>query len=574
MSVATVDPRRTFPRRFVPADADMGEWAQIEPLFREILDREIDSAQALERWLEDANELEAAVWEEGSRRYVAMTQQTDDPQREQAYLYYVREIRPRLEPLNFELKKKYLATPHRHTLARDRYFVFDRDVANDVELFREENIPLRVQEAELQQQYQKITGGMTVNYRGEERTLQQMAKFLEEPDRSVRQEAWELITHRRLRDREAIEGVFEQLFPLRQRMARNAGFANYRDYAFRAKGRWDYTPEDCERFHAAVADHIVPVVQRLHEHRRRLLGLETLRPWDLDVDPRGRPPLRPFDGAADLIAKSERAFAGVDRELARHFGFMAEQGLLDLESRKGKAPGGYQATMHERRWPFIFMNAVGREGDVRTIVHEGGHAFHSLAAREDPLIHYRRAPTEFAEVASMGMEVLCLPHLDVFYPDPEGARRARRDFFEGIARLLPWIAIVDAFQHWLYTHQDHTRDERRAKWLEVLRTFRPGIDWSGYEEAEAYAWHAQLHIFLYPLYYIEYGIAQLGALQLWLASREDYAGAVRRYRAALSLGGSRPLPELFGAAGLRFGLDEEAVAPLAAALSTELGRLS
>lgn len=574
MSVATVDPRKTFPRRFVPADTDVGEWARIEPLFRQLLDREIDSPKALERWLEDVNELQSAVAEEGSRRYVAMTQQTDDPQREQAYLYFIREIRPKLEPLAFELKKKYLAIPHRHALPRERYFVFDRDVANDVELFREENIPLHVQEAELQQQYQKITGGMTVNYRGEERTLQQMAKFLEEPDRAVRREAWELITRRRLQDRETIEGVFEQLFPLRQRIARNAGFANYRDYAFRAKSRWDYTPEDCERFHAAVADHVVPVVQRLHEERRRLLGLEALRPWDLDVDPRGRPPLRPFDGAAELIAKSERAFEGVDPELAGQFGFMAEQGLLDLESRKGKAPGGYQATMHERRWPFIFMNAVGREGDVRTIVHEGGHAFHALAAREDPLIHYRRAPTEFAEVASMGMEVLCLPHLQVFYPDPEGSLRARRDFFEGIVRLMPWIAIIDAFQHWLYTYPDHTRDERRAKWLGLLRRFRPGIDWSGYEEAEAHAWHAQLHIFLYPLYYIEYGIAQLGALQLWLASREDYAGAVRRYRAALSLGGSRPLPELFAAAGLRFGLDAGVVAPLAAALDTELRRLS
>ncbi|MDR5683882.1 MAG: M3 family oligoendopeptidase [Armatimonadota bacterium] len=574
MSVATVDPRKTFPRRFVPTDANMGDWAHIEPLFRELLDRKIDSSAALQRWLEDLSELQSAVAEEGSRRYVAMTQQTDDPQREQAYLHFVREIRPRLEPMVFALKKKYLATPHRHGLPQDRYFVFDRDTANDVELFREENIPLHVREAELQQQYQKITGGMTVHYRGEERTLQQMARFLEEPDRSVRQEAWERIVGRRLQEREAIEAIYEQLLSLRQQIARNAGFTNYLDYGFRAKGRWDYTPEDCERFHAAVAEHVVPVVQRLYEERRARLGLDALRPWDLDVDPLGRSPLRPFEHAGELVEKCERVFARVTPALGEQFRFMVERDLLDLDSRKGKAPGGYQATMHERRWPFIFMNAVGRDGDVRTIVHEGGHAFHALAAREEPLLKYRHAPLEFAEVASMGMEVLALPHLEVFYPDPDDARRARRDFFEGVVRLMPWIAIVDAFQHWIYTHPEHTRDERRAKWLELSRRFRPGIDWSGYEEAEAHAWHAQLHIFLHPLYYIEYGIAQLGALQLWLASRDDYAGAVRRYRAALALGGSRPLPDLFAAAGLRFAMDAGVVAPLAAALGEELRELS
>jgi len=567
-----VDPHRTFPRRFVPPEADLGDWSHIAPLVEALLAREVRSPDELEQWLLDLSELLAAIQEEGSRRYVAMTQQTDDPEREARYLHFVREIQPQVDRATFTLKRKYLESPHRHGLPRHRYFVLDRHTENDVALFREENVPLFVREAELEQQYQKVTGRMTVFYRGEERTLQQMAKFLDEPDRAVRQEAWELVARRRLRDREVLEDLYDALCTLRQQIARNAGFADYREYAFRARGRFDYTPEDCLRFHRAVEAYIVPVVCEIHKTRRRALGVERLRPWDLRVDPLGRPPLRPFARTQDLISRAGEVFSRVDPIFGELFRFMASQGLLDLENRKGKAPGEYQSTMHERRWPFIFMNTVGVEGDVRTLVHEGGHAFHTLLVRDEPLVFYRRAPVEFAEVASMGMEVLTLPHLDVFYPDPEDAARARRTFFEGIVRLLPWIATIDAFQHWVYTHPDHPREARREAWLEIHRRFQPDVDWSGYELERAYAWHAQLHLFLHPFYYIEYGIAQIRALQLWLAAQEDYAGTVRRYQEALSLGGSHPLPDLFRAAGLQFGLDEAVIAPLASALKRELGQ--
>ncbi len=569
----TTDPRKAFPRRFVPASANMGRWEEIEPLGEALLARRPQSPQALERWLEDASELAAAVWEERNRRYIAMTSQTDDPDRERAFLTFVQEVEPRVKMLGHRLDEAYLHNPYRVQLP-ERYRLLDRRIENRFSLYREENIPLEVRENELRTRYQKIVGAMTVVFRGEERTLPQMAVFLEDPERATRQEAWELVTQRRLQERDTLEELFDQLRAVRLQIAANAGFTSYVDYIFRRYERFDYTPADCLRFHEAVEAHFVPLVEHLLRRRQRLLGVDRLRPWDLDVDPLGRPALRPFAGADDLVARAEEVLRRVDPELGEHFRFMREEALLDLESRKGKAPGGYQSELTERRWPFIFMNAVGLDRDVRTLLHEAGHALNSIAAREEPLLEYRDPPLEFAEVASMGMELLTAPHLEVFYPRPEDRRRAYRERLEGIVRLLPWIATVDAFQHWIYAHPTHTPEERRSAWVATYARFHRGVDWSGYEEALGYQWHRQLHIFLHPLYYIEYGIAQLGALQVWLRSRTDYRDAVARYRSALALGGTRPLPELFSAAGAHFRFDAETVAPLAEALAEELAQTS
>ncbi|MDR7523625.1 MAG: M3 family oligoendopeptidase [Armatimonadota bacterium] len=564
-----VDLTRTFPRRFVPPEVDAGDPAQLEPLFRRLLDAQPASAAALERWLEDASELLAVIDEARARRYVAMTSQTDDPAREHAYLTFIERVVPMVKPLAHALDEAYLRSPHRRDLPA-RYHVLDRLVANRVTLFRPENVPLELEEDKLKQQFQKIAGAMTVVFRGREHTLQQMAPYLEEPDRALRQEAWELVARRRLQDRDRLEAIFDQLLALRHRLARHAGFEDYRAYAFRRRERFDYTPEDCLRFHDAVEETVLPVWRRLLEERRQALGLDVLRPWDLDVDPQGRPPLRPFETADRLARGVEAVFARVDPELGRQFGFLREQGLLDLESRKGKAPGGYQRTMQERRIPFIFMNAVGVERDLRTLLHEGGHAIHTLASREDPLIDYRDAPLEFCEVASMAMELLATPHLDVFYPSPEDRRRAYREQLERIVGLFPWVATIDAFQHWLYTHPGHSRDERRAVWLGTFRRFNPGVSFEGYEDAEASLWHRQLHLFQVPFYYIEYGIAQVGALQVWRQARRDPAGTVRRYRAALALGGREPLPVLFAAAGAEFDFSARVLRPLMEDVSAEL----
>ena len=573
MTIPPIDPRREFPRRFVPPGADAGRWEEIERLGAALLRRSPDSPEGLVRCLENASDLAGWVAEEGSRRYIAMTSQTDDPERERVYLSFVREIGPRWKALAHGLDRAYLENPHRRALPPE-YRVFDRRIENRVTLYRDENLPLQVTEAELGQRYQKLRGAMTVVFRGQEYTLEQLGPFLEDPDRSVREEAWVLSAERLRRDRDELEGLFDRLRELRLRIARNAGFASYRDYAWRARERFDYSPEDCRRFHQAVEARFVPLLVQVTEERRRLLGVERFRPWDAGVDPLGRPPLPTFERTDDLLDRCEAVFGRVYPEFGGLFRFMRDQGLLDVDRRKGKAPGGYQQTLHERRWPFIFLN-VAPSQDVSTILHEGGHAFHALAAREQPLLAYRSAPLEFAEVASMGMELLSARHLEAIYPRAEDAHRAQRTFLDSplFPKGMPWIATIDAFQHWLYTQPEHTPAQRREAWVGIYRRFNPATDWSGHDDALAYSWHRQLHVFLLPFYYIEYGVAQQGALQIWRRAASDYGEAVARYRSALALGGSRPLPELFEAAGARLAFDEDIMAPLATALAEALAQL-
>lgn len=559
-----------FPRKFVPKEIDLADWSRLEPLFRDLLDRELKTKKQIEKWLRDLSELEACVDEEGSRRYIAMTRNTSDEEIEKAYLHFITEIEPKLKPWSDKIHRKYLESPARSKLDPGRYLVFDRDVENDVKLFREENVPLQTEDDQLRQRYQKLCGSLTVQFDGEERTMPQMRKYLEVTDRSVREAAWRTTADKYLEHREEFDSIYDQQIRLRDLIARNAGFANYRDYMHQAKGRFDYTPQDCLAFHEAIEETIVPINRRLSERRRQNLGVKTLRPWDVQVDELGREPLKPFDTGAQLEEGAARIFSHIDPELGEQFGRMREYGLLDLESRKGKAPGGYQCGLEEVRYPFIFMNAAGTDNDVFTLLHEGGHAFHSFACREDPVTAYRNPPLEFAEVASMTMELFGLGFLGEFYSEEE-AERSRISCLEGILKVLAWISTIDAFQHWVYLNPDHTHEARRREWLALQERFGSGVDWSGFEEAQSHAWHRQLHPFTVPFYYIEYGIAQLGALQLWVNSLDDPTAAVADYKEALTLGGSRPLPELFASAGIRFGFDRDTVNPLADRLVEALG---
>jgi oligoendopeptidase F len=504
---------------------------------------------------------------------VAMTCQTDDPEREAAHLAFVRDIEPKLKPIQNAIRARYLDAPCRSELPADRYAVFDRALANRRALFREANIPRETELAELEQQYQKLIGAMTVNFRGEERTLVQMAPLLEKTDRSLRQEAWELTARRRLQDRDVLDDLFDRMKVQRIEISREAGFANYVEFAFRQRERFDYGIADSVRFQDTVDRVVVPLARQIQLDHQSALGVDTLRPWDLEVDPLGRAPLLPFEEVNELAAGTETIFRDVDPDLGDQFGFLRTRQLLDLANRKGKAPGGYQTTLEDARLPFIFMNAVGLDGDVRTLLHEGGHAFHTLAARGEPLAAYRESPLEFCEVASMTMELLGARQLAPFYSQAD-ADRSNRRLLEGIVRILPWIATVDAFQHWIYTHPEHTRADRRAAWTKLLDRFGGIVDWSGYEQARDHLWHRQLHIFLYPFYYIEYGIAQLGALQIWQRSLTDRSGAVAHYKKALGLGGSRPLPELFAAAGIRFDFSDDVIASLMQTIRQELDKLS
>jgi oligoendopeptidase F len=552
-----VRPSPKYPRHYVPESIDLGDWEAQKPLWEELKKRILPDAAALRKWIEDWSELSDAVGEESSRRYIDMTCYTQDQKKEAAYLHFVEKIEPELSPINDALNRKLIAHPAAAALPAD-HGKWLRAVRAGIELFREENIPLYTEIAKLSQTYQKIQGGMTVEWEGETRTLSRMSPLLQEPDRDLREKAWRKIAERRLQDRDRLESLFDQLLELRRKVATNLGL-DYAAYAFKSNLR-DYAPADCFRFHAAVEKAVVPVYREALEAHRKALGLDRLRPWDLNCDPLGKQPLKPFHGARELSDGVRRIFERLDPELAAMFGVLRENGLMDLDNRVGKAPGGYQSSLTEVRLPFIFMNAVGLNGDVFTLLHESGHAFHYLLARDQGLPFNRHAPMEFCEVASMSMERLGARHLDAFYGAEEIKRSIRMED-EEVFRLLPWVATIDAFQHWLYA-TPHTSGQRRDKWLELDNRFGPNVDWTGLEEFRSHAWHRQLHLFEYPFYYIEYGIAQLGALQVWSRSLGNPLEALRLYKHGLALGGTRGLADLFSAAGLRFDMGEETIRPL------------
>ncbi|HEX8324507.1 MAG TPA: M3 family oligoendopeptidase [Tepidisphaeraceae bacterium] len=560
-------------RQLVPADFNPAEWSQIEPLATKLQQQAIESPQQLESWLLNLSELNGVIEEYSSRRYIDKSCHTDDAEIKKRYFHFVEEIEPKLKPVFFELQKKFLESPHRAQLTDPRYAMLTRKWQADVDVFRPENVALETKVTKLVTEYDEISGAMTVDFRDKHLTLAQLGRFQEEPDRETRKEAFEVGVKRRMEDREKIDAIFDQLLPLRRQIAQNAGFPDYRAFTWKALKRFDYTPEDCTKFAEAIEKSIVPLVRALDEKRKSDLGVDVLRPWDLSVDPKSRPPLHPFDSKdiEGFVSTTKKLFERLSPALAEEFESLRTHGNLDLDSRRGKQPGGYQISLEESKQPFIFMNAAGSQRDVETLLHEGGHAFHFIAAaNNEPLTFLRQAPMEFCEVASMAMEALSSEHFDLFYDKPENAERAKQSYLEGLIRFFPWMAIVDQFQHWLYTHHDHTRDERKAQWLSLLDRFGGTASWEGYEAARESSWQRQLHLFHVPFYYVEYGIAQLGAMQMWLKAKEDPQRALASYRAALKLGGTRPLPELFGAAGLKFDFTSRTIDPLIRAVHEEL----
>lgn len=576
----------TLDTSFVPAEIDATDWANIEPLFAALRDRPVESAADFERWLIDRSELEAACNEAEANLYISMTCDTEDADAAGAFTKFLEEVSPKIKPAAFELDKVEASYFDRFDMPEDRYLVMRRATQAAVELFREANVPLQTQIDKLAQKYQTVTGAMTVEFDGREQTMPQMGKYQESNDRAVRESAWRICAERRLQDKDAIDEIFGEQVKLRQQVARNAGFTNYVGYAFRSMLRFDYGTEDCFAFHDAVEKAVVPFNQRRLEERRATLGVDTVRPWDVAVDSKGRKPLTPFDGGAQLMQKAIAAFGRLDPRLADMLGELGDGSesrgsrggaCLDLDSRKGKAPGGYQYMRDRIRQPFIFMNAAGLHRDVETMVHEAGHAFHSQLSREDPLVGYRHAPIEFCEVASMAMELMTMQHWggpDGYYPDEADLGRAMRKQLQGSVSLLAWIATIDAFQHWIYTNPEHTADERCAHWLELESRFGGGVDWSGLDAEHRWLWHRQPHLWGHPFYYIEYGIAQLGALQLWLISLEQgEQAAIDLYIKGLSIGGSRPLPELFESTGLAFDFGAETVSRLVERVEAALAKL-
>lgn len=558
-----------FPRQFVPRDVDFSDWDKLEPLFKDLSEREINSKDELEQWLLDQSELGGCFSEARAQRYIRMTCNTKDEEIEKAYLHFIENIVPKSMPYWHGQNEKFVACPFRHELDQDRYGVMIRNVEAEIEIYREENIPLNTEDNKLSQTYQKRCGEMTVQFDGKEQTLPQMGKYLEMTDRSIRQGSWETVSKRRAENRDEFDEIYNKLIAIRDEVARNADCKDYREYAFKMHKRFDYTPQDCVDFHEAVQKSVVPLYRQLMEDRRSAMKLDSLRPWDLSVDPQGRPPLKPFETAEELCDGCERIFEKLKPELSEQFKEMRAKNELDLDSRVGKAPGGYLYCRDEMRRPFIFMNAAGLQRDVETLLHESGHAFHSIACRQEPLNEYRDSPIEFAEVASMSMELFADDLLTEFYTEEE-AQRAKRKHLEGVIGVLPWIATIDDFQHWVYTHPKHTVAERTEYWLSLDEKYGIGLDWSGYEDIREMTWQRQLHLYVHAFYYIEYGIAQLGALQLWSRFKENKDQALNDYLAGLSLGGSKPLPQLFETAGAKFDFTLETIDPLMKKVGEEL----
>ncbi len=559
-------------RQFVPACCDLSSADMIKELYRRLLEKEINSATDLERFLLNRSELSAAVGQVSALLHVQMTCKTDDPQRSQAFRDFVEQVEPIMKPLEDELDRKYIDAREKYPDTYGHYKIHDEHLKTDIELFRAENIDLSTQETLLSQEYQTITGALTVEFDGREQTLPQMGKYLLETDRNLRENAWRATAQSRLSVATQLDEIFDKLYKVRYEIAQNCGFPNFRDLRFKQWYRTDYSPDDCREFHLAVETLVKPLVSKIYSRRCSDMKLEKLRPWDLSCDQLGREPLKPFEQVEELVSGCERIFNRIDPALGGQFHTMIDDGLLDLASRKGKAPGGYQATMTEARKPFIFMNAVGTHNDLTTLLHEGGHAFHMFAARELEPYSYRHAPMEFCEVASMSMELLSYPYLSEFYSESD-SQRARTEHMERILELFCWIATVDCFQHELYEQPELDIEGRHQLWQSVRSRFDIGecMDYSGLEKEMKYQWHKQLHVFLYPLYYMEYGIAQLGALGIWNQSRNAPTKAIENYKFALGCGGSRSLSKLFNAAGLKFAMNQEAFEPLVEAISQELG---
>ena len=549
-------------------------WNTVAPHFDALASEQV-TAETVGDWLTRWSELEKIVGEAGAAAGRAKSEDTTDTNAEAAYLNFVQKIVPQWTVAAQALKTKLLNVPSYTPLPEHQQFL--RRLRNDADLFREANVPIQAQLQTLANDYDKLTGPMTVTLGGEELTLPQAEQQGLDTDRAVREEAWRAVQNRWLESRGALDSLYLQMLPLRRQLAENAGLSDYRAYMWRALRRFDYTPQDSLAFGAAIEAEVVPLARKILDTRRQTLGVDTLRPWDLNVDPAGHPPLRPFADVAELESGTARIFAQVDPDLGRDFEKL-RHGFLDLDSRKGKAPGGYCAFFPKTGLPYIFMNAVGTESDIRTLLHEGGHAFHGLASSAaQPLLWNRGAPMEFNEVASMAMELLALPYLDKanggFYA-PEDAARARREQLEKIVLFLPYMAVVDGFQHWVYAEapKNVTAADMDAQWGALWTRFMGGVDWSGLDAQRVSGWHRKLHIFTVPFYYVEYGLAQLGALQVWRNALSNQADAVKQYRSALALGNTRPLPELYAAAGARLAFDRATVGELVQLVASHLGR--
>jgi oligoendopeptidase F len=562
-------------RNYIPKDFTITSWDKLEPYFSGLEKRNITSVGDLEKWLKDYNELGAVVSENMAWRYIKMTCDTTNEEIRKSFNDFVTNIEPNISPISNSLNKKLVSSPASNDLNKEKYFVYLRGVKNSIELFREENIPLFTQLQQKEQQFGEISGAQSIEHNGEKMTLQKAAVFLKDQNRALREEVYNKIQNRRAQDEDALNNLYSELIQLRHKVAVNTGFKNFRDYKHAALGRFDYKVQDCLNFHDAVQKYVVPLVTEQEKKRKEKLKLPDYRPWDKEVDAEGKPPLKPFDGAHDLIKKTEKCFDSIDTYFGDCIRTMDKMGRLDLDSRLGKAPGGYQYPLYETEIPFIFMNAVGLHRDMVTMVHEGGHAIHSFLDIPLELVDFKSPPSEVAELASMSMELISMEHWDAFFDNAEDLKRAKRQQLESVLDALPWIAAIDKFQHWIYLNPEHSVADRYTTWMQIMKDFGTGVvNYEGIEGNLKRRWQVQLHLFEVPFYYIEYGFAQLGAIAVWRNYKKDPKKAIQQYKAALSLGYTKPIPEIYKTAGIEFNFSPEYVKELALFVKEEYDKIS
>lgn len=554
----------TIQRSYIAKDILLNTFEDVEVYFKELLSRELSDLTGYQQWLRDVSELEAFLEEDGAWRYIKMSIDTTNPALTESYTYFVTEIQPKLAPLSNDLNKKMMGSAFHKELSKDpAYAIYFRSVGVQLELFRDENIAIEAYLGEKSQEFGSISAAQTIEHEGKNLTMQQASVYLKNQDEALRSQVYHKIATRRRQDIDTLNALYTDLIQKRHELAKNAGFDNYRDYMFQSMGRFDYTKEACFDFHEAVAQKVVPLVKEIQQKKLQKLGKSSFKPWDLEVDPDGKEPLKPFNSGNEMLEKTIEIFNQMDSYFGDCLHTMKEMGHLDLESKEGKAPGGYNYPLYEFGVPFIFMNSVGLHRDLVTMVHEGGHAIHSFLNRELTLTAFKNIPSEAAELASMSMELLSMKYWGAFYPNPEELYRAREEHLEDILKVLPWIAQIDAFQHWVYTNPTHSIEARSAQWLALSKRFGTGLtDWTGFEDLQAHSWQRQLHLFEVPFYYIEYGIAQLGAIGVWKNSLENETKAIEQYKAGLSLGYTRSLPEIYETAGVTFDLSPKRIGEL------------
>jgi oligoendopeptidase F len=561
-------------RTFVKVDFTVTTWELLKPYFTDLQQREINSVAELEKWLIDYSELTAVISENMAWRYVKMTCDTTNTTLREAFNDFVQNIEPNTSPIANDLNKKIIASAFVNELNKPGYNIYLRGIKNSIELFREENIPLNTKLQELEQQFGEINGAQSIDYAGEKMTLQKAGIFLKDLNRNVREDVYNKIQERRAQDETILNGLFTELISLRHQIALNAGFKNFRDYKHQALARFDYSVQDCLNFHEAVKLHAVPLINEHDKKRKEKLKLEDYRPWDTSVEEDGLHPLKPFKNAQDLIDKTILCFNKIDPFFGDCINTMQKMNRLDLESRIGKAPGGYQYPLYETDVPFIFMNAVGLHRDLVTMVHEGGHAIHSFLNFNLELVDFKSPPSEVAELASMSMELMSMEHWDSFFDTEEELKRAKKQQLESVLDALPWIAAIDKFQHWVYENPTHNITERYDAWLKIMSDFGSNvINYSGIESNLKRRWQIQLHLFEVPFYYIEYGFAQLGAIAVWRNYKKNPKEAVEKYKKALALGYTQSIPKIYETAGIKFDFSPDYIKELMAFVKEEYAKI-